>query len=84
MRVEGVVLEDHRDVAILRSDVRHVAVADEDRAVADLLEPRYATEEGRLPAAGRADEHHELPVLDRQVDAVDGVYAVRERLHHCL
>jgi hypothetical protein len=84
VRVEGIVLEDHRDVALLRRNVRHVAVANEDGSVADLLEPRDAAEECRLPAAGRADEHHELSVLDRQVDAVDGTHAVRERLHNRL
>ncbi len=78
--VERIVLEDHRDVALLRSDVRHVAFADEDGSVADILEPRNATQERRLPAAGWADEHDELAVFDRQVDAVDGAHAVRERL----
>ena len=38
VRVERVVLEDHRDVAILRRDVVHDPVADLDRAVGDRLQ----------------------------------------------
>ena len=80
MGIEGVVLEDHRDVAILRIDVRHVSAADQDRAVTDLLQPGDAAQKRRLPAAGGTHEHDELAVLDRQVDAVDSANAVRKRL----
>src|SRR6185312_530733 len=38
VRVESVVLEDHRDVAILRGNVGDVTVADEDVALVDLFE----------------------------------------------
>ncbi len=72
VRVERVVLEHHRDVALLRRVVRHVAVADQDRAGVDLLEPREHAQRGRLARARRADEHDELAVLDVQVERVDG------------
>ena len=39
VRIEGVVLEHHRHVAILRSDVRDVLVTDEDGSFIDALEP---------------------------------------------
>jgi hypothetical protein len=38
VRVERVVLEDHRDVALLRPQLRHVLTADQDRALGCLLE----------------------------------------------
>src|SRR6266498_4933969 len=38
VRIERVVLKDHGDVAVRRFEVRHVHVADRDRAFRDLLE----------------------------------------------
>ena len=71
VRVERVVLEHHRDVAVLRRNVGDVAVADEDVARVDLFEAGEHAQGGRLTAAGRADEHEELAVGDLEVDAVD-------------
>ena len=62
VRVERVGLEDHGDVAAARREVGHVAVADRDRAVRDLLEPGDHPQQRRLAAARRADEHEELAV----------------------
>ncbi len=72
VRVERVVLEDHRDVALLRRDVVDDAVADPELAGCDLLEPGGHSERRRLAASGRADEHHHLSVLDLQVEVRDG------------
>ena len=52
--------------------VRDVAVADEDGALVDLLEPGEHPQRGRLAAARRADEDHELAVLDVEVEVVHG------------
>ena len=71
VRVERVVLEHHRDVAVLGRHVGDVAVADEDLAVVDLLEPREHPQGRGLAAPGRADEDHELAVVDLEVDAGD-------------
>jgi hypothetical protein len=76
VRVQRVVLEDHRDVAILRRAVVDDLAADLELAVGDVLEPGDHPEGGGLPAAGRADEDHELPVLDLEIDALDGLEAV--------
>ncbi len=84
MRVERVVLEDHRDVATLRIDVSHVAIADQDGSVGHLLEPRDAAQQRRLSATGRADEHDEFAVFDQQIDSVDRALPIRERLLDCL
>ena len=77
VRVERVVLEDHRDVAVLRLHVVHDLVADAQRALADVLEPRHHPQGGRLAAAGRADEDHELAVLDGEVEVGHCAGAVR-------
>ena len=77
MRVERVALEDHRDVAVLRRDVVDDALADLEDALGDLLETRDHAKRRRLPAAGGADEHHELPVLDLQVEVVHRSCPVR-------
>src|SRR5262249_57258360 len=71
VRLEVVVLDQRRDVAVLRLLVRHVAFADPDAARVDLLEAREHAERGRLARAGRADEHHEFAVLDVEVERVD-------------
>ena len=76
VRVERVVLEDHRDVALLRRQVVDDAAADRDRAVGDLLEPRDHAQRGRLAAARRADEDEELAVADVEREVVDGLDAV--------
>jgi len=82
VRIERVVLKDHRDVAVRQFEVRHVHVADRDRAFRDLLEAGDHPPERRLPATRRTDEHHELPVGDCQRDVVSSDDAAGERLRH--
>ena len=84
VRIQRVVLEDHRDVAVGRRQLGDLAIADRDRPVRDLLEAGDHAKQRRLAAAGRPDEHHELAVLDRQVDVVDGDDAAGERLRDVL
>ena len=71
VRVQRVVLEDHRDVAVLRRDVGDVAVADEDVALVDLFEAGEHAQRRGLAAAGGADEDEELAVGDLEVQLVD-------------
>ena len=70
VRIEGVVLEDHREVAVARRQVGDVALADRDPAFGHDLEPREHPQQRRLAASGRADEDHELAALDHQADVV--------------
>ena len=80
VRVERVVLEDHRDVAILgRAVVDHLA-ADLQLAAGDVLEPGDHPQRRRLAAARGPDEDHELAVADLQVHVLDGFLAVGEDL----
>jgi hypothetical protein len=69
VRVERVVLEHHRDVARLGRHVVDDLVADADLALGDFLEAGDHAKERRLAAARRPDEHAELAVGDRDVDA---------------
>ena len=75
MRIERVVLEHHRDVAILGLELVDDAVADGDLAAGDRLEPGDHAQQGRLAAARRADDDDELAVGDLAVDAVDDLDA---------
>ena len=71
VRVQRVVLEDHRDVAVLRRNVGDVAVADQDAAVVDLFEAGEHAQRGGLSATGGADEDEEFAVGDVEVELVD-------------
>ena len=70
VRVERVVLEHHRDVAALRRQVGDVSASDQDEALVDLLETGEHPQSRRLPRARRPHEHHELAVLDVEVERV--------------
>jgi hypothetical protein len=75
MRIEGVILEHHRDVALSRLDRVDDASADVDLAAGDGLKPRDHAQQRGFAAAGRADQHAELAVADLEVDALDGLDA---------
>ena len=64
MRIQSVVLEHHRDIAVLRSYVVYELVADEELALGDFLKSRDHTKGGGFTATGRSDENDELLVLD--------------------
>jgi len=70
LRVQGIVLEYHRDVASPRFEVSDVAAVNEDSASVGVFEARDDAKRGRLSTAGRTDEHHELAVLgcERKID----------------
>ncbi len=74
VRVERVVLEHHRDVALGGRQVVHHPRADGDGARRHLLEPGDHPQECRLAAARRADENDELPVEDVDVDPVQHLH----------
>ncbi len=71
VRVQGVALEDHRDVAILWREIVDDAVADADGTLADIVEARHHAERGGLATAGRADENQKLLVARLKRDIVD-------------
>ena len=77
VRVQSVVLEHHRDVAVLRSDVVDQLVADEEFAFGDLFQTGDHAQGGGLAAAGRSDEDQEFLVLDLKAEVADGRDAAR-------
>ena len=74
--IEGVVLENHRDVAVLREGVVTIDPIDEELAVGDFLEPRDHAEGRRFTASGRTDEDDEFAVLDIEVEIENGLNVV--------
>ena len=70
VRKHGVALEDHRDPAMARREVRHVAVADPDPPLVGPLESGDAAEQRRLAAARRTEKNHELSVANGERDVL--------------
>src|SRR4029453_13051820 len=71
--VERVVLEDHRDIALFGREIVDDAVADDDLALADLLQSGEHPQRGRLAATRRTYHDEQFTVLDREVEGVGGV-----------
>jgi hypothetical protein len=71
------VLEDHLHAAPQRpqlpvAELGDVSPVEDDAAVSRLVEPQDRPADGRLAAAGLADETERLPATDRQRHVVDG------------
>src|SRR6266540_2774860 len=77
VRVERVVLEDHRDVAVSRRHLVDGAIADADLSARDLLEPGDHPQRRRLAAAGGPDQHHQLAVRNLERELLDGDGSIR-------
>src|SRR5690606_19443366 len=71
VRVQRVVLEDHRDVAVLGRDVVDDPVTDAAGTFGDLLQAGDHAQRGGLAATGGTYEDHELLVLDLEVEVGD-------------
>ena len=80
--VEGVVLEDHGDVALAGLGVVHADAVDEQVAGADLLQASDHAQRRGLAAARRPDKHCEAAVLDGEVHALDDRGLVLVSLAH--
>ncbi len=64
MRVQGITLENHGDVACLGRQVGHVAPVDGNPPGVRGLQPRQQAEQGGFPAAGRPDQGQKLAIAD--------------------
>ena len=71
VRIQGVVLEHHGDVAVLGSHIVDQTVADIKLAAGDFLQTGHHAQRGGLAAAGRSDQHDELLVLNVQAEIAD-------------
>ena len=74
VRIERVVLKDHRDVAFGRRQVVDDLVADENGAGGDAFEAGDHAQEGRLSAARWPYQNHEFTVVDVDSDTVDDLH----------
>ena len=72
LRVERVVLEHHRDVAVLRVEVETSRSPMKISPRGERDQPGDQVERRGLAAAGGADQRDELAVLDREGDVVHG------------
>ena len=72
VRIQCVILEDHRDVAILGLDVVDQLVVDVQFALGDLLQARDHAQRRRLAAARRTDQHDKLLIRHFEVKIRNG------------
>ena len=72
MGVQRVVLENHRDVAVLWRDVVDNLAVYDDLALADFLQAGYHAQRGGFAAAGGSDKDDELLVRDVDVEVLHG------------
>ena len=70
VRVQRVVLEDHRDVAVLRIGVGDVVFADVDPPGIDRLQPGHHPQRRRLAAARRPHQDQEFAIVDGQIQVI--------------
>ena len=82
VRVQRVALKHHREVAVLRRHVGHVAAVDEDVPGGRRLEPGNEPKHGALAAAGRPDQDEQLAVGDLEREIARRRLAVRIDLAH--
>lgn len=76
MREQGVVLEDHREVALARRQGGDVLVVQPDLAFAHRLQPGQQAQQGAFAAAGGADQHHEFAFVNIEGEGVEGRFTV--------
>jgi hypothetical protein len=72
MRIDGVVLEHHGDVPVLRLGLVDDTAVDPDRSVGKILQAGDHPQGRGLSTAGRTDENDELAVIHMKIDAMDG------------
>ena len=81
MGIQRVVLEHHGDVPVLRRDVIHAFSINMNLAGRHFFQTGDHSKRCGLAAAGGADKHDELPVLDFQVDVTDYRVLVEPLFH---
>jgi len=71
VRIEGVVLEDHRDVPFRRIAIVDPVAVDENVAFGRLFQTGDTPKRRRLPRSGGAEQHEEVVVVCPERDVVD-------------
>ena len=62
--IEGIVLEDHRDVPFLRGQTGHIDVIDQNAAPGRRLDPGDDAKQRALPAPGRSQQYDQFAARD--------------------
>jgi hypothetical protein len=75
MRIQSVVLEYHRDISVLGSDVVAELVADVQLALGDILKTRDHTQGSGLTATRGTDQNDKFLIFDLEVKVGYGDYA---------
>jgi hypothetical protein len=75
VRIERVILEYHRDIAVLRRDVVDPALADVNVAARNFFQAGDHAKSSRFTATGRADQHNELAIGNFEIHILDCSYA---------
>ena len=70
VRENGIVLEDHADIALMRRLVVDPLALDDDLAAILVLEARDRPQKGRLAAAARAEKREEFTGRDIEIDTL--------------
>jgi hypothetical protein len=76
VRIQRVVLEHHRDVALHRRQAVDQLRTDANLAGGDLLEPGDHPQGGGLAATGRTNQHQEFVIADLEVEVLHRVKTV--------
>ena len=72
VRPEGVALEHHARVALVRRDMGHIVLVEKNAPLLGHVKSGDVAEQGGLAAAARAEQEKELAFLDAQIDPVQG------------
>ena len=67
MRIQCIVLEDHRDIAVLRGNIIDQFPVNVEFAAGNFFETCHHTQGRRLSASGRSDQHDKLLIIDMEV-----------------
>ena len=76
MRIQGIVLENHGNISVLRVYVIHNLSVNFQRAGRNFLQTCNHTKRGRFSASGRTDENNEFLVSDFQIKIFNSLKAV--------
>ncbi len=77
MRIERVILEHHRDIALFRRHIVDDAVGDGDLAPGDALQPGDHAQQSGFAAARGPDQDDELAIRDIDADPVQDLRGAR-------
>ena len=81
VRVERVILKDHREIPVFGGRLVDALVIDPNLAVRHVFQARDHAQDRALAAAGGTDEHGEFSVGDVEIDAVHDLHVTVTLAH---